>query len=204
MAQRVSAQGGDHVNALAKQFALPHDSNPLRLPSFPAVERTAVMGFNQPTTLALTASASTKVLLMRQPTYPAWAEQVIVDKGYYVTHYSELISTATTTVFSVPLMNAPAQICNSNLTASAFVIGTSGSASSITSPPMAYDNGYYWFYVPNGWRVGGVCGISSTLAQNLGTKVNLYQWVSPNEETPVAGANGSITPGITAGRRLPA
>jgi hypothetical protein len=47
----------------------------MRFPSFPALERTALMGFNQPATLVLPASTPVSMTLFRSATYPVWADQ---------------------------------------------------------------------------------------------------------------------------------
>lgn len=58
---------------LAKAIALPGRVPPVRFPSFPSLERTAVMGFNA--NFTLTAGAGdTKLMLTRSPVYPMWAD----------------------------------------------------------------------------------------------------------------------------------
>lgn len=61
---------------LAKAIAVPAHTTPQRFPSFPALERTAVMGFNANTTLAVASTASSsnvnRVMLCRSAFYPLW------------------------------------------------------------------------------------------------------------------------------------
>lgn len=59
---------------MAQSIGLPGKFSPVRYPSFPALERTALMSFNSTTGLSLPAG-TTKALLMRQATYPFWMEQ---------------------------------------------------------------------------------------------------------------------------------
>jgi len=61
---------------LAKQIALPGEFAPERFPSFPALERTAVMSFNQPASLTLPAGVETKMMLTRQAGFPLWADTI--------------------------------------------------------------------------------------------------------------------------------
>lgn len=88
------------MTGLAKHIALPAEYTPQRFPSFPALERTAVMSFNQPTTVVLAASTETKVVLARQPVYPLWAHQV--KTGSHSVSYltSTMIGSDTQTVYS--------------------------------------------------------------------------------------------------------
>jgi hypothetical protein len=61
------------MTGLAKVLALPAEHAPDRLPSYPALERTAVVGFNQPARLPLNAANDVKVMLTRQAAFPCWA-----------------------------------------------------------------------------------------------------------------------------------
>lgn len=61
------------MTGLAKVLALPAEHAPDRLPSYPALERTAVVGFNQPARLGLGTANDVKVMLARQAAFPCWA-----------------------------------------------------------------------------------------------------------------------------------
>lgn len=65
------------MTGLARQISLPGESVPLRFPSFPALERTAVMGFNQPAVLQLPAATPVAIAVTRQATWPVWAERLM-------------------------------------------------------------------------------------------------------------------------------
>lgn len=62
------------LSGLAKAIALPHEFAPQRFPSFPALERTAVMGFSVPTTWNSNVGTTAKFMLTRQAVYPFWAD----------------------------------------------------------------------------------------------------------------------------------
>lgn len=76
---------------LAKQIALPHEYPPERFPSFPALERTAVMSFNQPSTVSVPA-VGTKMAVFRQAAYPCWvnAEKSATTQFYSVNYSAGL------------------------------------------------------------------------------------------------------------------
>lgn len=67
--------GLDGIGPIARGIALPGESKPQRYPSFPALERTAVMGFNAPLSYAPKCATPFKVMLCRQAAYPLWATQ---------------------------------------------------------------------------------------------------------------------------------
>lgn len=90
-----------NVTGLAKQIALPGEHLPLRFPSFPALERTAVMGFSQPVTLELPASTAVPITLFRQACWPAWADRSVVvayDVSYRSNYFTALAGLGTTNV----------------------------------------------------------------------------------------------------------
>ncbi len=67
------------LQQLAKTIAVPRDHAPLRLPSFPNLERTAVCPFMTTGTFQLSSAAgggTRKAFLCRSPTFPLWVEQI--------------------------------------------------------------------------------------------------------------------------------
>lgn len=71
MTSKVPALRTATLEEIAKTIAVPHDHRPLRLPTFPNLERTSVMQFTANGTAVTTASAAT-ALLVRSSTYPVW------------------------------------------------------------------------------------------------------------------------------------
>lgn len=65
----------DH-QVIARQISMPRNAKPLRFPSFPALERTATIGFNKTSTMSVAANG-TRALLSRQAGYPLWVDQSI-------------------------------------------------------------------------------------------------------------------------------
>lgn len=61
---------------IAKAIACPGKVAPMRFPSFPALERTAVMGFNASIPYSIGAG-DTQVFLSRSATFPIWGEQAM-------------------------------------------------------------------------------------------------------------------------------
>jgi len=57
---------------IARQIALPGETPPDRYPSYPALERTAVVGLNYPTTVRVDEGKKNMLLLARQAAYPLW------------------------------------------------------------------------------------------------------------------------------------
>lgn len=58
---------------LAKTMALPGDHRPIRIPTYPNLERTAVAHFSRNTTITSTSTNVAAVTLLRNPVYPVWA-----------------------------------------------------------------------------------------------------------------------------------
>lgn len=77
------------LTGLARTISLPHEFAPVRYPSFPALERTAVIGFNAPYQWDPPSTNShNKAILTRQAAYPFWVEKTLASTkplahGYY-------------------------------------------------------------------------------------------------------------------------
>jgi hypothetical protein len=75
------------MTALEQAISLPHEYAPMRYPSFPALERTAVMSFNVPKALSFpTGATSMKGALFRQAAFPFWCEQTVSSFGQMTTY----------------------------------------------------------------------------------------------------------------------
>lgn len=170
------------LSTIARTFALPHEHPPMRLPSFPALERTAVMSFNSTSTYTVVASGtgSSRGLLFRQGGTPLWLEQdssvmyalvtpldpnaqgdTQIPKGSPYHAYTGTGGTVTTTDFSV----------------------VGGATSPTFGPIMGVDEGAgpgQWIYVPAGWNLGAsvyntLAGVSDAIS------IQLDQWIKPGE-----------------------
>lgn len=58
------------LQTIAQTVAIPQDHKPLRLPTFPNLERTATLSFMRTRTLGVTGTQT--AMLCRSPTYPLW------------------------------------------------------------------------------------------------------------------------------------
>lgn len=92
------------ATGLARQIALPGEYAPERFPSFPALERTAVMGFNQPATVSVPASTAVKMGLYRQAAFPFWADYTTNRAHMQVTYATTSVNTALATNRAFMLM----------------------------------------------------------------------------------------------------
>lgn len=173
--------------ALARAFSLPHTEEPLRLPSFPAVERTSVLSFNATETLPVGTQPG-RSLLFRQPTFPLWTTNLV--KGCYYLQYKPGhptgISAATSTPSAWPLVQAG--------------VGSQTLSNTNTPPPSPaqnlYENfnivgdalvpGYPWlgadqegtgqyFFVPKGWTLAVIA--TGYVPQGLAPNVRFVEFV---------------------------
>lgn len=175
---------------LAKAIALPGEVSPVRYPSFPALERTATLGFSAPNTLAISQNGgdSQRVILFRQAAYPSWATQLtwsLVSWGATYVSQQPASTTQHTQVYS--LRNCMTKLLSGNQTAGPNAYGISGAA----TVPSGYsligvDAGTgpdQFIYVPGESGGSLYTAISSTLAASVGTKyaLTLEIWDSPGE-----------------------
>lgn len=64
------------TSALAQVMAVPNLHKPVRLPTFPALERTAVLSFTDTSALGVPGGKSSPAVLVKDPAYPLWTQQV--------------------------------------------------------------------------------------------------------------------------------
>lgn len=77
---------------IAKTIALPGRNQPMRMPSFPALERTATMAFNAAFALNVPAGG-TNVMLTRQAYYPMWYGTPVTAAANSTGSYGVVLST---------------------------------------------------------------------------------------------------------------
>lgn len=65
----------------------PFQTQPKRIPTFPNVDRTAVVDFNRPGTISIGAAGEHRVLLSRQPVYPLWTPRTFPNPLGYAVGY---------------------------------------------------------------------------------------------------------------------
>lgn len=197
------------VDGLARQIALPGHFGPLRYPSFPALERTAVIGFTAPVTLPLPTAAPTSVTVFRSPSYPVWAD---VTTSYFA------VATAQLRVGVFPAVASGAEVAYEPLpayndislsvrAATSVQIGVSACFPGTVYPILGADvrEGLEFVYVPPGTAVRAIF-YSGTSVLPAGTgAVNLDVWNAPGEVAQIvvagssAGVNrGAMTNAITA------
>jgi len=173
---------------LAKQIALPHEFSPQRFPSFPALERTAVMGFNAPLTTNIAAAASNKYIVTRQAAYPLWGPIAV---GGAATCYGASVgySLPVTPAVSGPAFTnfaAPDRWNVGNVAPGDTQVGISGSVAYLLYPVLGVDPVFGaapFLYIPS---YSGICGfhfvVSLTTVQAAKTFSLEYRvWDSPGE-----------------------
>lgn len=200
---------------IARTVALPGKHQPLRLPNFPALERTAVLGFNSSLPVSV-FTGETRVMLTRQAYYPLWLDYLAnssVPAAYGVSWTTSIISEyAATYSASATVMGNHVARTFGNAAVSGFltpaIAGTSALQPYInfSYPILGVDAAtgpQEWIYVPQGsWLMCTV--IRSTTSTVLTAVVTVEIWQRPgdvaeyitNAFTVNIGANkgGSATP----------
>lgn len=172
------------LQGLARQIALPHEFAPERFPSFPALERTALMSFCQPASLDIPVGVSTKMALARQAAWPVWASQPFTGQGYAVQYVSRGFNSDATTASRFVQIE---QLTNSFVSA----IGTSTTRPSFSVapgyphayPPIGVDSraqGPEWFYKPAGFDCMAVA-VFGPNAGVMNASFTWERWESPGE-----------------------
>lgn len=178
-----------NITGLARQIALPGEHAPLRFPSFPALERTAVMGFNQPATLPLPANVSTKMVVTRQSTYPVWAD--FTTNYCYAVDYNCYPVTANTIYqdHELPFKDTISSWAVDTRLATVNQPGLGGLTKQSTWPIFGKDvAGVEYVYVPAGSNVQIVVNGNSKCSPAQAFTLSYELWSSPGEN----GVTGTI------------
>jgi hypothetical protein len=174
------------LTGLSRQIALPHEFAPERFPSFPALERTAVMGFNYPVSATVPANGHFRAMVMRQAAYPLWGDRTITGVMAYQNTYSWKAGDGSGTVvgtFEVDpgIIGAASNNCN----ATTACVGMSGIGAAIAYPILGTDDacsGPPFTYVGNNHYCTVVLNMG---VANSGTfQVQFERWLGPGDVVP--------------------
>lgn len=175
------------MNSILNALVAPELHDPVRLPTYPVIERTSVLGFNVPSTLEL-QSADTRLLLTRQPVYPVWADQTFT--GW--TNGATWVSTA------LPALGTGAAVLNLDFPdALDYAFTGPQIAGTASSPGPAIIGGFSYLpytgatpiigqfasknyvYVPAGYLMGvlvgsytGICLVAANVTATLVERIN--------------------------------
>lgn len=65
------------LDSLAKAVAIPRDHKPVRVPTFPALERTSTLAFTDTRVVPVANADATYALVTRDPAFPVWTSRVL-------------------------------------------------------------------------------------------------------------------------------
>lgn len=174
------------LTGLAKTIALPHEFKPARYPSFPALERTAILGFSAPSTWnSTTIAGSNRFMLARQAAWPLWAEYASPTVPSYSIQYG---MTGFSTGTPMTTHNVDPQLAAwavGNVTATSSRAGISGAAAFDPGYPVvgvdAQTGATPFIYVPS---AAGIAFMLESAATNTSIPVSTLTidvWSSPGE-----------------------
>ncbi len=166
------------LQGFARQIALPHEHYPERYPSFPALERTAVIGFNAPLTWSIPVTTDSFAMVARQAVYPLWLTTAVTDAAYFMSSTHDLNNDAH--AFTA------AGIYNNSATAGIpSITGFTGSIPT-TQPILGVDasDALPFVYVPQGWYFSFVVSKGQAWGAVENVEVVYETWRSPGELGP--------------------
>lgn len=177
------------LTGMSRALALPHEFPPQRLPSFPALERTAVMAFTTMTSLDVSrgmSATTTRGFLSRQAAWPLWYEQKSSFQPWQYTVVYDLQSAVSMISgnLTLPFDQFPAYIgADANNTANALLPGTSGfSASPFKYPLLGLDSGLGssspFIYIPAGACLTVTCWVPGPVSADTTLEINFERWFS--------------------------
>lgn len=128
---------------MALTVAIPQDHKPMRLPTFPNLERTATLAFTRTTTISVDGART--ATLLRSPTYPLW-----VHRFLQVTGGSDGVVWRGFTYPSLGVCSADTYLDLTEPKTCTTVASLNASQTAITSFIVSTAGGRYGVYVPPG------------------------------------------------------
>lgn len=173
------------LQGLAKAIALPAEHRPERFPSFPALERTAVMSFTQPQSLDLPTGADTKILVSRQAGYPSWAQRTVgaANYGYQWSMSTPLSNPESNMSFEVDT-TVNDWALGTRLATTTLVGMSGGGPADLTYAPIGVDSGTGprpWVYVGDNMSFRFVVHSTAAIGATTNFRVDYEIWNSPGE-----------------------
>lgn len=172
------------MTGVARAIALPHEHAAQRFPSFPALERTAVMQFNSPFQWDPPLPESYG-MLMRQAAFPLWLTKTVGGSTAYYAWYAwqKSLSVATESEvvhLDVPLAGAGIGPMTSSI-APLEITGYPTTPANL-SPLLATDHSlgpYPYFYVPAGFSPTVYVGLEAPATIATTMMVTFEEWAAP-------------------------
>lgn len=192
------------MTGIARAIALPHEHAAQRFPSFPALERTAVMQFNTPFQWD-PPNAESSGLLLRQAAYPLWITRNAGGSTGYYSWFSyaplpSMNNTRDSIDFNVHLVSAGVGAMSGLDTGAVVTVGFPSTPVN-THPVAALDHTaspYPYFYVPAGCEVTLNLGFSAPFTAVGTIYLDFAEWASPGLEREISVASG-MGPGFANG-----
>lgn len=189
------------MTGLARALALPAEHVPQRLPSYPALERTAVIAFNQPKRLIAGNGDDGKIMLARNAAFPAWASHLGVAAEIGVVSYiSNPNNIGNAAYMDYDFTPGKWQVGLTATTASADLLGIVGTGWENFALGLDKDTGSVpWFPRQVGTNnmiiitsIGGLAAVAAATVQ-----VQLEEWVAPGQVKQTVTASATIPLGKT-------
>lgn len=177
------------MQGLAKAIALPNMHAPARFPSFPALERTAVMGFSAPSVLSVGDTTNpSHMMLCRQAAWPCWATELSDFTWSYTVDYitSRQPTTGTTNqITTLGVSEGLVAWCVGNRAATPYLPGIIAS----NPPPFWYPllgmdsatSSKPWTYITGPKAVVVISRPSKWTNYAIDGELNYEVWTSPGE-----------------------
>jgi hypothetical protein len=126
------------LERLAKIIAVPADFPAHRMPTFPALERTAVLGFTDTSTTFVSPGSTTAYVLCRDPAYPFWSNRTVslpASQFGLAVSYNTAVAGAANEQITIPIGDVTPQFT-----------GGAGASSldPLTTPPFRRNGNVYF------------------------------------------------------------
>lgn len=178
-------------STLVQTIAVPHERKPMRVPTFPNVERTSILSFTTTTTTSVPAwpgKPQVSAIVARDPAVPLWLRRFGTPLGGYHavgwTCDAALPNSRSTVALVDPMLKRPAE----------YLVALGGRACNFNGYGRSAVDGSSWAYLPAGMI--GICILQTTGDASAFTGSMVFQYTTSFDLDNIASVTVATTAGV--------
>lgn len=184
---------------LINYFRHPMGQPPMRLPTYPGLDRTAVLSYQVPLTLTVPSTGALQIAFQPQTLLPLWATQTLSTQTWFVSYLASSTSGGTSVARVAVTMERISMSCVGNGAGTAYRPAISGATAPLVDVPiLGQDSGALPFiYVPAGANARFGAAFGTAVQSTVDVVLETEQWLEPGDVTMTTSIPRSSTIPIT-------
>lgn len=186
-------QGGR--SQLLRYFRNPMGKQPMRLPTYPGLDRTAVLSYQAPLTLTVPTTGTLSIGFQPQTLLPLWASVPVTHETWQVVYLAAATILNTAAKVTIPFERLQSLTAGATGSLStAFAPATLGAVPPPAQAPIIGQDGspIPFTYVPAGFNLYVGVALGTTATEQVEAAVEFEQWADPGD-TSLPGSTPTLS-----------